>query len=226
MGKAVPQGPLQDEDALIAGALSRDRDAIAALTTRYNRRLFRIARSILRNDDDAEDALQAAYLRAFANLSTFRHESSLGTWLTRIVVNVALGQVRGRRPAIAFDEADISSRLDSVVAFPLAASADPERSIAQRQIGAMLERAIDDLPDSFRTVLVARVLEEMSIEETAAALGITPQTVKTRLHRARRLLREALERQVGSVLLNAFPFDGWRCRRMTALVLRSLGLGP
>ena len=225
MQKAQVQWHKSDDNALIAGAIARDRDAIAVLTTRYNGRLFRIARSILKNDDEAEDALQAAYLRAFTNLSTFRHESSLGTWLTRIVMNVALGHVRNKRTAVAFDEADIGPRPRTIVAFPFAASIDPERSIAQRQINTVLEQAIDELPDSFRTVLVARVLEEMSTEETAAALGITPQIVKTRLHRARRLLREAVERRVGPVLMDAFPFDGWRCRRMTALVLRGLGLG-
>jgi RNA polymerase sigma-70 factor (ECF subfamily) len=88
----------------------------------------------------------------------------------------------------------------------------------------VLEAAIDELPSGFRTVLVARVLEGMSVEETATVLAITPQTVKTRLHRARRMLREAVERRVGPVMMDAFPFDGWRCRRMTALVLRALGL--
>ena len=211
----------EPDEALIARALNRDRDAIAAITTRYNRRLYRIARSILKDDDDAEDALQTAYLRAFASLSSFRQEASLGTWLTRIVMNVALGLARGRRQALAFDEAQGAG---SVVPFPLAHAIDPERSMAQRQINAVLEQAIDDLPDNFRTVLVARILEDMSVEETAELLGITPQTVKTRLHRARRLLREAIERRVGPVLMDAFPFDGWRCERMTQLVLRGLGV--
>jgi len=112
-----------------------------------------------------------------------------------------------------------------IIPFPLAApSPDPERSVAQRQIQQMLEHAIDDLPDDFRTVLVARIIEDMSVEETASLLGLRPETVKTRLHRARKLLRDALERQVGPALTDAFPFDGARCARMTEQVLARLGL--
>ena len=96
--------------------------------------------------------------------------------------------------------------------------------MAQRQIQVLLERAIDDLPEVFRTVLVARVVEGMSVEETADLFGLRPETVKTRLHRARRLLRDALEKQAGPVLTNAFPFDGWRCERTTNKVLERLGL--
>jgi RNA polymerase sigma-70 factor, ECF subfamily len=211
-----------DEGALIARALERDQAAVATITTRYNRRLFRVARSILRDDEDAEDALQSAYLRAFTNLQTFRREASLGTWLTRIVMNEALGLKRKRRSSATLERQPENAAGSTVIPFPGARDIDPERSMAQRQITALLEQAIDDLPESFRTVLVLRLLEGMSVEETAEALRITPETVKTRLHRARDRLRQAIERQVGPALLGAFPFDGWRCRRMTERVLEGL----
>ncbi len=213
------------EAALIELALERDAAAVAEITTRYNRRLFRIARSILKGDDEAEDVVQSAYLKAFSSLKDFRRDSSLGTWLTRIVMNEALGQLRRRRLVLPFDESETAMSEGRVISFPGSSpTVDPERAVAQRQIQAVLEQAIDELPDLFRTVLVARVLENMSIEETAALLGLQAQTVKTRLHRARRLLRKALERRIGPVLTCAFPFDGWRCKRMTEAVLRRLAM--
>jgi RNA polymerase sigma-70 factor, ECF subfamily len=214
-----------DEAALINRALLRDPAAVAEITTRYNRRLFRIARSILRSDDEAEDVLQSAYLKAFSCLAEFRQECSLGTWLTRIVMNEALGQARRRKRELPYNDRSAVVRGGDILSFPDGNRVvDPERALAQRQIQAILEEAIDELPDLFRTVLVARILEEMSVEETATLLGLRTETVKTRLHRARRLLREALERRTGPVLVNAFPFDGWRCERMTQAVLHGLGM--
>jgi len=215
--------PAISEGVLVARACSRDPAAIAAITTLNNRRLFRVARSILRDDDAAEDALQAAYLKAFVALPSFRGEASLGTWLTRIVINEANAlrrqqQRRSRRGLVHPGEGA------TILTFPQAAAVDPEKGLAQHQIRILLEQAIDRLPERLRTVLVARVLEDMDVDETASALGITPATVKTRLHRARAALRTELERQVGPILMNAFPFDGWRCRRMTEQVLEALGL--
>jgi RNA polymerase sigma-70 factor, ECF subfamily len=223
--RILEQAAIMSEAEAIERALRRDPVGVEAITTRYNRRLFRMARSILRNDDDAEEALQTAYCKAFTSLSGFRGASSLGTWLTRIVINEALAMVRSRRTALAFEERKSHSGDGQVISFPSGASMDPERGMAQRQIKDAVEQAIDSLPDDYRTVLVARVLEEMSIEETAALLGIKPETVKTRLFRARRMLRADMERRIGPVVMNAFPFDGWRCRRMTQSVLARLGLG-
>jgi RNA polymerase sigma-70 factor (ECF subfamily) len=111
-----------------------------------------------------------------------------------------------------------------IIPFPLGSSeADPERTMAQRQILNLVERATDDLPEVFRTVFVARVIEGLGVEETADLLGIKPETVKTRLFRARRLVREAIEKEVGPVLLDAFPFAGRRCDRLTLAVMRRLG---
>jgi RNA polymerase sigma-70 factor, ECF subfamily len=211
---------------LVQLARQRDGTAFRAIMQRSNRRLYRIARAVMHDDSEAEDVVQEAYMRAFASLADFRGESSLATWLSRIVLNEALGRLRRLRPTV--DVTSIETRQPSrgeVIPFPLESpQLDPERTMAQRQIQILLERAIDDLPDAFRTVLVARVVEGMSIEETADLFGLRPETVKTRLHRARRLLRDALEKQIGPVLTDAFPFAGRRCERMTNEVLERLAL--
>ena len=140
-------------------------------------------------------------------------------------MNEALGRLRSRRPTLSYDDAKAATTGGQVIAFPLAAAgADPERAMAQRQIQTVVEREIDELLDPFRTVLIARVIEEMSVEETSELLGLKAETVKTRLHRARRLLRQALERQIGPVLMDAFPFGGRRCERMTQAILKRLAL--
>ena len=167
MHQQTARSEMAEEAALITRTLLRDPAAVTEITTRYNRRLFRIARSILKSDDEAEDVLQSAYLKAFSCLSEFRQECRLGTWLTRIVMNEALGQVRRRKRELPYDDGRALTRAGEVVSFPDGNRVvDPERALAQRQMQAVLEDAIDELPDLFRTVLVARVLEEMSVEET------------------------------------------------------------
>ncbi|OWW04875.1 RNA polymerase subunit sigma [Rhizobium sp. R72] len=205
-------------------AIARDRQAFRAIMTTHNQRLFRLARSILRDDGEAEDVVQEAYMRAFANLERFRGESSLGTWLSRIVINEALGRLRKkRRAAINVNSAEQGSGA-TILQFPVDdSSSDPERTMAQRQILQLVEQATDALPDTYRTVFVARVIEGLSVEETAHLLGLRAETVKTRLHRARRLVRERLDEQIGPVLLCAFPFAGRRCKRLTAAVMSRLG---
>jgi RNA polymerase sigma-70 factor (ECF subfamily) len=194
--------------------------------------LFRIARSIMRNDSEAEDVLQEAYCNAFANLHTFRGEAQFGTWLSRIVMNEALGRLRRRRPTVELAAIENSPAFAAqstfaaqIIPFPNSApQLDPETTMARNEIRVLLERAIDDLPEAFRTVLVARLIEGMSVDETAELFGILPETVKTRLHRGRRLLRLELEKHVGPMLGDAFPFAGHRCERLTAAVLQRLGL--
>ena len=218
------QTPERDSEAdLIARAMRRDPEAVRTITTQHNRRLYRLARSILSNDDEAQDALQTAYMKAFASLADFRRESSLTTWLSRIVINEALGRIRNRKQ-VFFCHEDGAIRVGGqVFIFPgPAGEIDPERPMAHKQIQAALETAIDELPDLFRTVLVARMIEGMSPEETAAALDLRLETVKTRLHRARRLLRITLERRIGPVMMDAFPFGGWRCERMTQRIIELL----
>ncbi len=211
---------------LVQLARQRDGAAFRTIIKRHNRRLYRLARAVTANDSDAEDAVQDAYVRAFTSLDQFRGDSSLGTWLSRIVLNEALGRLRRRRPTV--DLAVVDSRPPSgseVILFPTASpQLDPERTMAQREIQHLLEHAIDDLPEAFRTVLVARVIEDMSVKETADLLGLRVETVKTRLHRAREQLKQALEKHVDSALTDVFPFDGRRCDRMTDTVLRRFNL--
>ncbi|BAB53764.1 RNA polymerase ECF-type sigma factor [Mesorhizobium japonicum MAFF 303099] len=205
---------------LVRRALARDAGAFRTIIKTHNQRLYRLARGILRNDAEAEDVVQEAYVRAFANLAAFRGDASLATWLSRIVINEALGRLRKRRRTVAMPESPEAQ----VIRFPLNPSDDPERTMAQRQILALVERATDSLPDIYRMVFVARVIEGLSMEETADLLGVRPETVKTRLHRARALLRKALDDEIGPVLLDAFPFAGRRCGRLTRAVMGRLGL--
>jgi RNA polymerase sigma-70 factor (ECF subfamily) len=223
----APLTAATDDGELLERARRRDEQAFRLIMQRNNRRLYRIARGILRNDSEAEDVVQETYYRAFAHLDEFRAESSLATWLARIAFNEALGRLRHRRPTVdwtALENTQSESQIfdSQVIAFPLQHQIDPERTMAQRQMQRFVEQAIDGLPEDFRIVLVTRTIEGMSVEETARLLDLRPETVKTRLHRARRLLREALDKQAAGLLTDAFPFGAGRCERMTERVLARL----
>ncbi|WP_027998351.1 RNA polymerase sigma factor [Sinorhizobium arboris] len=191
-----------------------------AIMQAHNRKLYRIARSILRDSGDAEDALQEAYVRAFTHFHRFRGDAAITTWLARIVINEALGRLRKRRRETKSAKDMRQSQEAEIIAFPLNAGiSDPEKTMAQRQILDLVERLTDDLPDAYRSVFVLRVIEGLGNEEAAALLDLKPETARTRLHRARRILKDRLERQIGPVLLDAFPFAGRRCERLTETVL-------
>ncbi|UCI16719.1 RNA polymerase sigma factor [Mesorhizobium sp. B2-1-8] len=215
-------GLIAASDDLVSAqrAMARDGAAFRTIIKTHNQRLYRIARGVVRNDSEAEDVVQEAYVRAFAHLESFRGDASLGTWLSRIVINEALGRLRKRRRTVTMPD----NPQAEIIRFPLNPTDDPERTMAQRQILALVERATDTLPDLYRMVFVARVIEGLSIEETSELLGVRPETIKTRLHRARVLLRKALDDQIGPVLLDAFPFAGRRCERLTVAVMVRLGL--
>lgn len=202
--------------------------AFGLIMQRNNRRLFRVARAIVKDDSEAEDVVQEAYLAAFASLGKFRGEASLATWLTRITLNEALGRLRRQRPMVGLDVLDAGAAGRSqVIPFPhMSTDIDPERATAHRQVRHLIEKAIDDLPEIFRLVFVMRDVEELSVDATADALDLPPATVKTRLHRARRQLREALDAQLASALTGTFPFDGSRCQHTTNRVLERLGFEP
>ncbi len=221
----IPANAVSEDAELVRRARERDPGAIRAIMQANNRRLFRMARGILKDDSEAEDVVQEAYVRAFTHLDSFRGDSSLATWLTRIAMNEALGRLRRRHPTIDYTTLKPGVLEAQIIQFPLSAMPDdPERTMAQREIQTVVERAIDELPDSFRSVFIARVVEGMSIEETAELLDLKPETVKTRLHRARALLRDNVEKRIGPVVMEAFPFAGKRCERLTQAVLRRLGL--
>ena len=221
----IPQiAPVESGDTeLVRRALARDEAAVRAIMQANNRRLYRLARGILRNDSEAEDVVQEAYFRAFTHLESFRGDSSLSTWLSRIAMNEALGRLRRRRPAVELDALPQGALEAEIIQFPLAAAADPEKSMAQREIQAVVEHAIDELPEAFRLVFITRVIEGMNVEETADILSLKPETVKSRLHRARTMLRDIVEKKIGPVVMEAFPFAGKRCERLTDAVLKRLG---
>ena len=223
--KAAGNAVALDDAELVRRALARDGTAFRAIMKTHNQRLYRLARGIVRNDSEAEDIVQEGYVRAFTHLDSFRGDSTLATWLSRIVINEALGRLRKRRRTTEIPISDEQNSQAKIIQFPLNASTDdPERTMAQRQILQLVEQATDTLPDIYRCVFVARVIEGLSIEETADLLGVRPETVKTRLHRARNLVRKQLDEQIGPVLMDAFPFAGLRCERMTVAVLKRLGL--
>jgi RNA polymerase sigma-70 factor, ECF subfamily len=223
MQNGLANSDLAAEESLVARARLKDESAVRTIVRQNNRRLFRLARSIVGNDSEAEDIVQESYVRAFTQLDQFRGESNLSTWLTRILINEAYGRIRRRRPTVDWESVERRDAEDAqIIPFPLASESDPERTMAKNQILAILEGAIDALPEPFRIVLVARLIEEMSVEQTAQALGLRPETVKTRLHRARNLLRDHLESQIGPILTDAFPFAGKRCERMAEVVITRL----
>lgn len=213
----------QDDDTLVALARERDEAAIRELIRRYNQRLFRAARAIVGNDGDAEDVVQAAYVSAFGHLDRFRGEARFATWLTRIAVNEALSRLRRRRPTVDLSQVDAASGSGQIIPFPtVQLPADPETEMSRIEIRALLERAVDGLPPAFHTVFVLRDVEGLSVEETAEQLSEKPATVRTRLFRARRLLRAAIEQEISGSFAGLFPFDGARCTAMADRVIAQL----
>lgn len=213
--------PEADDTELLALMRRGEAGGFALLMRRNNRRLYRLARSIVKDDAEAEEVVQESYLRALTHLDGFKGEASLGTWLARIVANEALGRLRRRRPMVALG--DVEETLAAGEGSGHGDQPSPEHAAARQEIRGLIERAVDALPPHFRVVFMLRAVEQMTIEETAAALAIPKETVKTRLHRANRLLREALSTELGAILDDAFPFAGARCDRMMARVLEKLG---
>ena len=203
---------------------NRDPDAVRQVLTANNQRLFRAAWSILKDRGEAEEAVQAAYVSAFASIGRFEGRSSLSTWLTRIVVNEALARLRSGRRRRERLEAEGVSVLETYREKLMAGSdaPAPDATVAREQLRRLLERAVADLPDLFRTVFVLREVEGLSVDETADALGIPAATVKTRLLRARRRLQEALAPEVHEALTGTFPFAGADCAALTERILAHL----
>lgn len=187
---------------------------------RHNQRLYRAVRAILRDEAEVEDVLQDAYLAAYRSLSEFEGRARFSTWLTRIAVNRALDRRRRRvRVALVDPRAEENAMSHGDLPGWGTAAEDPEHQSARRELVHLLQGAIDDLPATFRPVYVLREVEGLSVQETAECLGIEPNTVKTRLHRARGLLRERLLRDFDGTAATAFPFGAQRCDRLVAAVL-------
>jgi RNA polymerase sigma-70 factor, ECF subfamily len=210
-----------DDTALVELARRGDEGAVRALVQHHNRRLFRVARGIVRDDAEAEDIVQETYVRAFTNLDAFRGDSRLGTWLTRIAINEALGRLRRRRPRAELAELEAAGAdAARVIPFPSPPPADPEAEAGRAEVRRLLEQCIDALPAPLRLVVILRDVEGLSTEATAAALGIRPETAKTRLHRGRRRMRAALVARLAGSFSDLFPFDGAPCAGMADRVVR------
>jgi len=186
---------------------------------RYNQRLYRVARAILRDDGEAEDVMQDAYVRAYQHLGQYAGAAPFSTWLTRIAVNEALTRLKGRKRAQQLEDIDSNGDGPMYVADN---SPDPEQNASVAELGHLLEQAVLDLPEHYRAVVMLRDIEEMSTAETAAALDLTEENVKIRLHRGRAMAREWLFDRVGSQAKEAFPFMGVRCDRVVAMVFDKL----
>ena len=219
----VPKPASAVDDAELVGRIARhDQAAFEVLMRRHNGKLFRVARAILKDDAEAEDALQDAYLDAYRHIDAFRCGARLTTWLTRIVINQALMRLRKhRRDRIVVPFADgrasVTDQAEADVADERTES--PPGAMLRAEIRRALERRIDELPIAFRTVFVMREVEDMTVEETAECLSIPAATVRTRLFRARALLREALARDMDMATVDVFSFAGERCDRIVAGVL-------
>ncbi|CBL46008.1 ECF-family RNA polymerase sigma factor [gamma proteobacterium HdN1] len=225
------------ESELISVAATGHEGAFEIIMQRYNRRIFRTTRAILKDDAEAEDAAQEAWLKAWVGLAEFRAEAKLSTWLTRIAVNEALGRLRKKsavilplEPRSARQEASNAQHLGAGVHSQLERQLErqpdrhpdhhPEHSAMRTELRQLMEARIDELPDKFRTVFMLRAVEEMSVEEVAIALDIPEATVRTRFFRARALLRETLAREMDMALEDAFAFGGERCNRIARGVLK------
>ena len=218
-----PASDAEDDASMVRRVLAGDPMAFALLMRRFNRRLYRLARAVMGDDAEAEDALQEAYLNAYRCLSQFRGDSSLATWLSRLVVNECLGRMRRsarRQNVIPMMPSATDAELEAV---PSDEVGSPDAAADRAQMRAILERRIDGLPETFRAVFVLRSVEELSVEETAECLGIPAETVRSRHFRAKSLLREALAREIDIAERNVWEFAGARCDRIVARVLARLG---
>ena len=227
--RSKPDPASASDPELAAMVAAGDGAAFEVLMRRYNQVLYRLARSIVKDDTEAEDVVQEAYLLAWRNAASFRGDAGLATWLTRIVVNEAAGRLRKtRRRADIIELVPGSVSEDDLAEDTMAEPhsgagfAPPETAALRVEARRLIEARIDALPDSMRTVFVLRAIEDLSVQETAAALGMQEATVRSQYFRARGLLREALARDFDIGVASAFSFDGERCDRIVARVLARL----
>jgi len=213
-----------DDDLSIARrVVAGDRAAFELLMRRHNRRLYRLARATLRNDAEAEDALQDAYLHAYRSMSQFRGDAQLSTWLSRLVLNECFARIRrSARRQNVIPIVDAPDWVEQAEAMTSHDNSAPDDALARSQVRALLERKLDALPELFRIVFVLRSIEEMTVEETAQCLNIPEATVRSRHFRARGMLRESLAQSFDLAERDVFEFGGARCDRIVERVLSKL----
>jgi RNA polymerase sigma-70 factor (ECF subfamily) len=204
---------LSDEQ-VVERVLAGDTSVFEILMRRYNQRLFRVARSILTDDAEAEDVMQETYVRAFRELATFRGEALFSTWLTRIACHEALTRARKRRRLVSIGDGEPPD--------PPGENRSPERELENRELHAVLREAVEILPDPLRAVFSLREIEGLSTEQTADALGLSIENVRVRLHRAKRSLRQKLDERIGREVRRLYLFDGPRCDRVVEAVFARL----
>lgn len=210
------------DEELVARVLAGDTGLFEIIMRRYNQLLYRVSRSILRNDGEAEDVMQDAYVRAYEHLGQFAGKSEFRTWLTRIAVHEALARVRrGKR----FEHSAVDANGGDSMDLFASTQRNPERQVADAELRRLLEQSILALPDPYRCVYMLRDVEQMSIEEVCCVLDLTESTVKVRLHRARRALRKMIVGRTGEQALCAFAFEAPRCDRVVASVLARVSAG-
>ncbi len=219
MADETPPVPLPEDtvhpsdEEIIERIRGGDTDSFELVMRRYNQRIYRTVRAILREEDETTDVMQEAYVNAFSHLADFSGRARFSTWLTRIAVHEALGRLRKRKRLEPLDETDSEDLLMTSTV------SGPENRASDGELRVLLEQAVDGLPETFRTTFVLRSIEQLSVAETAEVLGIPEETVKTRHHRARERLQRALTERVGSTLPDLFGFHRPRCDRVVANVL-------
>lgn len=211
-----PTGGLSDEE-VVSRVLEGETQLFEVLMRRHNQRLYRTALAILRDDREAEDVMQEAYVSAYAHLSQFEGRAKFSTWLTKIAVYEALARARRRGRDEPLDEGSLETLM------PTMSSPDPERQAFGRELGALIEAAVDKLGDGYREVFMLRQVEGLSTAETAQVLGLGEDAVKTRFSRARSALQRDLLDSAGAAATTAFTFGQARCDRVVASVLRRIG---
>ncbi len=219
MSTEANAGAMSDEE-VVKQVLAGEITLFEIIMRRYNRRLYRVARSILGDDSETEDVVQDALVRAYTHLNQFAGEARFSTWLTKIAVHEALARLRRRSRFVEIDSTPESKR-DNMSSFT-SKTRDPEQQVLDRELNEVLEAAVDVLPEIYRSVFMLRDVEEMSTAESAECLDISEESVKTRLHRARALLREELYARTGATTARAFQFAGLRCARVVSAVFERI----
>jgi RNA polymerase sigma-70 factor (ECF subfamily) len=222
IGMAVVPSSLPDAE-IVRRVRGGDRALFEILMRRHNQRVYRTARAVLRDEREVEDAMQQAYINAFTHLDQFEERSQFSTWLTRIVLNEAFGR---RQKLLGESNAMLASGVDShsgeVMERIASPQPDPEHQAYAQELRRVLEEAVDTLPDTYRTVFMLRDIEGLSTSETGQGLGLGEETVKTRLHRARAMIRRAVSSRIGGAASGAFRFQAPRCDRVVTFVLDAI----
>jgi RNA polymerase sigma-70 factor, ECF subfamily len=211
-GHPVEEQTPMDDDQVIERVCAGEIELFEVVMRRYNQRIYRTVRSILRDDDEAVDVMQEAYLNAYSHLRDFSGRARFSTWLTRIAVHEAFARLRRRRRLEPLEDSDSEDLMTSQ-------GPGPDERASDGELRAFMEEAVDTLPETFRTTFMLRAVEHLSVAETAEVLGIPEETVKTRHHRARERLQNALTERVGEALPQLFGFHRPRCDKVVAFVL-------